>query len=184
MPPEAQAPSTDKDQWLLALENIAERLGKEGPPVRLCLIGSAACIFAGMELRTTEGLDVWKPSSDFDLSELKAACEATGISFNPKGMLEPDRPYLQLVEAGIVQVGNFEPTHLFRISRLIISRPPIENIIASKLIRADAKDIEEIQFLYHHFQPDPTLIRAVIASFPETKRELASENLVYLEILG
>ena len=184
MPPEAQAPSSDKARWMLALENIAEKLGKEGPPVRLCLIGSAACIFAGMELRTTEDLDVWQPSSDFDLSELKAACEAVGISFNPTGMLAPDRPYLRLVEAGIVQVGNFEPTHLFRIGRLSISRPPIENLIASKLTRGDIKDIEDIQFLYHHFQPDPTLIRTVIASFPKAKRELASENLVYLEILG
>ncbi len=184
MPPEAQTPSFDKDRWMSALENIAETLGKEGPPLQLCLIGSAACIFAGMELRTTEDLDVWQPSSNFDLSELRTACEKAGLSFNPTGILEPDRPYLQLVEAGIVQVGNFEPTHIFRIGRLTISRPPIENIIASKLTRADTKDIEDIQFLYQHFQPDPALIKRVIATFPEAKRKLAKENLVYLEILG
>ncbi len=167
-----------------ALENIAAALGQEGPPVQLCLIGSAACLFAGMELRTTEDLDIWQPKSDFDFSELKAASEKAGLSFNPTGMLEPDQPYLQLVEAGIVQVGNFEPVRMFRIGRLIISRPPIENIIASKLTRADIKDIEDIQFLYQHFQPDLELIKTVITTFPNTKRELAGENLVYLEILG
>lgn len=184
MSPEPQTPAFDKDRWMRALESVAEALGKEGQPVQLCLIGSAACIFAGMELRTTEDLDIWQPASDFDISELRVASEKAGLSFNPTGVLEPDQPYLQLVDAGIVQVGNFEPVRMFRIGRLIISRPPIENIIASKLTRADTKDIEDIQFLYQHFQPDLDLIKTVIATFPDAKRELAGENLIYLEILG
>jgi hypothetical protein len=169
---------------MCALENVAAALGQNGQPVQLCLIGSAACLFAGMELRATEDLDIWQIKSDFDLSELRAASEKAGISFNPTGILEPDKPYLQLVEAGIVQVGNFEPVRMFKIGRLIISRPPIENIIASKLTRADTKDIEDIQFLYQHFQPELELIKAIISTFPNAKRELAEENLVYLEILG
>ena len=184
MPPESPTPVYDKERWMRSLESMARALGKEGPPVQLCLIGSAACIFAGMELRTTEDLDIWQPCSDFDLSELKNASEKVGLAFNPTGVLEPDQPYLQLVEAGIVQVGNFVPVRMFRIGRLILSRPPIENIIASKLTRADAKDIEDIQFLHQHFQPDLKLIKAVIATFPDAKREVAEENLVYLEILG
>lgn len=167
-----------------ALESVAEALGNEGQPVQLCLIGSAACIFAGMELRTTEDLDIWQPSSDFDLRELRDASEKAGLFFNPTGVLEPDQPYLQLVEEGIVQVGEFIPVRMFKIGRLIISRPPIENIIASKLTRADAKDIEDIQFLHQHFQPDLNRIKAVLATFPDAKREVAEENLVYLEILG
>lgn len=165
------------------LEQIARELGKEGPPLQLCLIGSAACLFAGMELRTTEDLDIWQPSSDFDLVELKHAAETSGLSFNPKGILAPDQPYLQLVEPGIVQVGKFDPVRIYKIGRLIISRPPIENIIASKLTRANSKDIEDIQFLHHHFQPDLIAVKKIIHTFPKAKKDIATENLVYLEIL-
>ena len=168
---------------MLILEQIASELGKEGPPLQLCLIGSAACLFAGMELRTTEDLDIWQPTSDFDFVELKQAAESSGLSFNPKGFLAPDQPYLQLVDSGIVQVGNFTPVRIFKIGRLIISRPPIENIIASKLTRATSKDIADIQFLHHHFQPDLTEIKKIILTFPQGKQDIATENFVYLEIL-
>lgn len=34
--------------WSAVLANLARALGKEGAPLRLCLIGSAACLFGGM----------------------------------------------------------------------------------------------------------------------------------------
>ena len=52
MPPQPQTPEYDKDRWMRALESLAHALGKDGPPVQLCLIGSAACIFSGMEFLT------------------------------------------------------------------------------------------------------------------------------------
>ena len=183
MPPESPPPAYDRERWMRALECLAQALGNDGPPVQLCLIGSAVCIFAGMELRVSEDLDIWQPSSDFDLAELKSAAETAGLSFNPTGILEPDQPYLQIVEPGIVQTGKFASVHMFRIGRLIVSRPPIENIIASKLTRADAKDIEDIQFLHKHYQSDIPTVKKIISSFPKPKRETAKENLVYLEIL-
>jgi hypothetical protein len=72
---------------------------------------------------------------------------------------------------------------MFRMGRLIVTRPPVENIIASKLVRADAKDIEDIHFLHKHYQADPALVKAVVSGYPAAKREVAEENLVYLEIL-
>jgi hypothetical protein len=183
MSAETPTPAYDKDRWMRSLESMALALGKEGPPVKLCLIGSAACVFAGMDLRTTQDLDIWQSSSDFDLSEIRMAVEKSGLLFNPTDHLNPSQPYLQLVEAGMVQVGPFEPVFMFKIGRLVISRPPIENIIASKLVRSDAKDIEDIRFLYNHFQPDTSLIKEIIEAFPTSKRGIASENLVYLEIL-
>lgn len=166
-----------------SLEAMAATLGNEGPSVRLCLIGSAACVFAGMELRTTEALDIWQPSSDFDLLELRQAAENAGLTFNPTDILEPGQPYLQIVEPGIVQVGPFQPVTMFRMGRIIVTRPPIENIIASKLTRADAKDIEDIHFLQKHYQPDISLVKSIVSGFPNAKRKTSEENLVYLEIL-
>lgn len=182
MPQESPTPAYDRERWMRSLESMAQALGKDGPPVQLCLIGSAACIFAGMELRVSEDLDIWQPSSDYDLAELKNAAQTAGLSINPTGILEPDQPYLQIVEPGIVQIGKFKPVHMFRMGRLSVSRPPIENIIASKLTRADAKDLEDIQFLHKHYQPDIPAVKKIISSFPNPKRKAASENLVYLEI--
>jgi hypothetical protein len=37
---------------------IPRALGKQGPPVRLCLLGSAACLFGGMDGRTSDLDDI------------------------------------------------------------------------------------------------------------------------------
>jgi hypothetical protein len=92
MPPESDIPTYDKERWMLALEAMATALGKEGPPVKLCLIGSAACLLGNMPGRASRDLDVWKPSSSYDTLELKAAAQQAGVVFNPKEHLEPKIP--------------------------------------------------------------------------------------------
>jgi hypothetical protein len=76
MPPESSTPAYDRERWMRALESMARALGKDGQPVQLCLIGSAACIFAGMDLRVSEDLDIWQPSSDYDLTTIKKIISA------------------------------------------------------------------------------------------------------------
>jgi hypothetical protein len=49
----------DGEAWSAVLADLSETLGKEGEPLLLCLIGSAACIFGGMEGRTSADLDIW-----------------------------------------------------------------------------------------------------------------------------
>ena len=72
------------EEWMAVLERLAAALQHEGPPLRLCLIGSAACLLGGMEGRTSGDLDIWKPDSDYDRLELKAAAEKAGLLFDPK----------------------------------------------------------------------------------------------------
>ena len=150
--------------------------------MRLCLIGSAACLFGGMNGRTSRDLDVWRPASDYDRLELKAAIEAAGLLFDPKSVLEPNRAYLQIVDPGLTQLGAFEPVLVERLGRLHLFRPPIENLIAAKLIRSDPKNLGDIRFLDSH-RPSMDSIRAVIGSLEPVARERALENLVYLDIL-
>jgi hypothetical protein len=169
-------------QWLGLLERLASQLGKEGEPVRLCLIGSSACLFGGMESRTSRDLDVWLPMSDYDRRELQVAVETVGLLYNPKTSLEPERPYLQIIEPGVVEVGEFEPVRTERIGRLHLMRPPVENLIASKLIRGDARDVADILFLQHQYRPDPDRIRAIVAGFSPFNRQRAEENFVYLNL--
>ena len=173
----------DGEAWSAVLEDLSQALGKKGSHVRLCLIGSAACLFGGMEGRTSADLDIWKPASDFDRRELKIAAEKAGLLFDPKQTLEPDRPYLQLVEPGLTQLGEFEPVFIERLGRLYLYRPPVENLIAAKLIRAEPKDLGDIQFLVGQHRPDLKHVRKIIAKFNPRARERAMENLVYLDVL-
>ena len=173
----------DGEAWSAVLADLSQALGKEGAPLRLCLIGSAACLFGGMEGRTSADLDIWKPASDYDRRELQTAAEKAGLLFDPKQVLEPDRPYLQLVEPGLTQLGKFEPVFIERLGRLHLYRPPVENLIAAKLIRAEPKDLGDIQFLVSRHRPDLRRIRGIIAEFNPQARERAAENLVYLDVL-
>ncbi|HZL77656.1 MAG TPA: DUF6036 family nucleotidyltransferase [Candidatus Limnocylindrales bacterium] len=174
----------DGEAWSAVLADLSQALGKEGSPLRLCLIGSAACLFGGMEGRTSADLDIWKPASDYDRQELKLAAEKAGLLFDPKQTLEPDRPYLQLVEPGLTQLGEFEPVFIDRIGRLQLYRPPVENLVAAKLIRAEPKDLADIQFLVSRHRPDLQRVREIIAKFNQPARERATENLVYLDVLN
>ena len=176
-------PTLNAAEWMHILEKLGAALQPQGPPVKLCLIGSAACLFGGMDGRTSSDLDVWRPHSDYDRAELRIAAEAAGIFFDPKSSLDPVRPYLQIVEPGLTQLGLFEPILVDRMGRLEIYRPPAENLIAAKLIRADPKDISDIRFLISLHRPDAAHIRALISAFPPGSRERAEENLVYLEVL-
>jgi len=47
----AMTPGLDREQWLAALGQIARFLDPSGPPIRLCLIGSVACVFGGMAVK-------------------------------------------------------------------------------------------------------------------------------------
>lgn len=172
----------DRDQWLAKLVQIAANLGSEGPPIRLCVIGSVACVFGGMAARTTRDLDVWKPASDYDFMQLKQAVEGAGLAFDPKTTLEPGVPYLQLVEPGPTQVGDFSPVLIERFGRLELYRPPIEHLIASKLVRGDARDVEDIVFLAGKHSPDLAVIRGIVDSFKNPGKTQALENLVYLRL--
>lgn len=84
-----------------------------------------------MDCRTSGDLDVWKPASDFDRRELQLAAERVGLLFDPKQILEPDRPYVQLAEPGVSQLGDFQPVFIERMGRLQLFRPPIENLVAA-----------------------------------------------------
>jgi hypothetical protein len=148
----------DGEAWSAVLADLSNALGKKGSPVRLCLIGSAACLFGGMEGRTSADLDIWRPASDYDRGELKLA-------------------------AGLTQLGAFEPVFIERIGRLQLYRPPVENLIAAKLLRAEPKDLGDIRFLMSRHRPEVARIRKIIAEFSGPTRERATENLVYLDVL-
>jgi hypothetical protein len=175
---ESTPPGLSAKEWETILSKIGETVEGE-----LCIIGSGACMFSGMS-RTSMDLDVWNPSSNFDQTKLRKAVEAQGLMFNPTEEVV-DRPYIQIVEPGIAQTGKFKTTHkMARYGTLKVTRPPIENIIASKLVRGDKKDIEDIGHLSNKFLVDNDKVKAAIQSMPNPQKGKAKENLVFLDVLN
>jgi hypothetical protein len=86
------------------------------------------------------------------------------------------------VEPGLTQLGTFDPVLMERLGRLHLYRPPVENLVAAKLIRAEPKDLGDIRFLVSRHRPDLQRVHLIIAGFEPQARGRASENLVYLEV--
>jgi hypothetical protein len=174
-----QVPGLSREEWTKKLTEIGQKTSGQ-----LCLIGSAACMFSGMDGRTSIDLDVWRPASRFDEQEFQNAVEESGLLYNPTGEIT-DKPYIQVVEPGICQTGDFAETQtMMQTGQLEVSRPPLENLIASKLLRCEPRDLEDISHLMTKFQPDTEKVRDAIESMPRQQREKALENLVYLEVLS
>jgi hypothetical protein len=173
----------NRDQWLVLLERIANALPSVGDPVRLCLIGSAACLLEAMPNRASRDLDVWQPGSDFDRQELKRAVELAGLLFDPKGELNSELPYVQIVTPGPSQTGSFTPVLWARMGRLHVYFPPWPNLIASKLARGDERDVEDVLFLAGRYRVTAESVAACAEVMPEPARQQVLENLLYLRIL-
>ncbi|MGO8676721.1 MAG: hypothetical protein ACLQVX_12720 [Limisphaerales bacterium] len=174
-----------RDEWLEKLTLVDQSLRRQGATACLTLVGSAAGIFAGQPGRTSIDLDIWKPKSRYEFQALKRAVEEAGLLFDPKSTLEPDTPYVQLVEPGVAQTGQFETTEtLEQFGALCLERPPIANLVAAKLVRAEPRDLEDIAFLMARYRPArPDIVHAV-STMPRQARETATENLVYLSAMS
>ena len=166
------------------LEKILDRIGGAlGKPASLLLIGSAVGIHMGQPGRFTSDIDVWLDGSDFDRADLAQACAEAGVAFDPKGH-ETAGAYLQIVGKGIVDIGNYESGQkLFRTGNLTVCAPPVENIAASKLLRASEKDLEDIVFLLAATATPIDAVSRAIDTLDEKHRESARENLALVEFL-
>ena len=174
-----------RDEWLEKLTLIDQSLQRQGATAHLTLVGSAAGILAGQPGRTSIDLDVWKPKSRYQFQALKKAVEEAGLLFDPKSTLEPDTPYIQVVEPGIAETGKFETTEtLEQFNALRLERPPVANLIAAKLVRAEPRDLEDIAFLLSRYRPVRQDIEQAVNTMPRQAREKATENLVYLSTMG
>jgi hypothetical protein len=69
-----------------------------------------------------------------------------------------------------------------RVGRLMLYRPPVENLIASKLVRGDARDVEDVIFLANKYRPSPAAVRSIAETFHNPGRRQVLKNLVYLDL--
>jgi len=67
-------------------EDFATKLGCHlKKPTTLVVIGFSVVIMMGCPDRITMDVDVWSKRSQIDLDDLRQACAACGVLFNPKG---------------------------------------------------------------------------------------------------
>jgi hypothetical protein len=175
-------PGMTTSQWQAKLTELSKHLKH---PTQLCIIGSFVGMSLGQPDRRTIDIDILRARSKYLTDDLRQAAEKVGLMFNPKAeFLGEGQPYLQLVDEGLTQLGEFEKAlPMERYENLELVRPPLENVIAAKLIRSSSRDVDDITFLYAQTR-DKTAILEIIRGFPRVQREQATENSIYLEVVS
>lgn len=173
---------------LLDHRELRQFLGKIGEALRLrttlCLIGSAAGLLSGQPKRMTIDIDVWSEASTYDSRDLGEACEKAGLLFDPTSPEEPDRPYLQIVRRGIVQLPkSFEATAVDRFDQLAVTSPPPALLVALKLARGEDRDIEDAVWWTAARELRLEDVACAVESLPSSRqRTTARENLVIVQL--
>ena len=168
------------------LRDLFAALGKElKEPTIICLIGSTAGIMAGQSERLTSDIDVWRPLSQYDEDDFSAACRKIGILFDPKHDVLASDVYVQIVEPGIVALPKgAKPEAIAKFGNLSVVMASPAAIAASKLIRADRRDIEDIAWWMQHRALSADEIAHAIKALPTPmSREAAGENMVLVQLM-
>ncbi len=172
-----------RDQLFEVFERIGAALQR---PATLCLIGSAPAILAGQPERQTTDIDVWRPHSLYDEGDLARACRAADVLFDPKGEIDPDTVYLQIVTPGIVALPpGFEREELGKFGNLTIVMPPPEVIAASKTLRFSDVDLADIVWWFKARALQMKNVEAEVRKLKKPKSELedAAANLTVVQVL-
>jgi hypothetical protein len=138
------------------LRQIFEKLDQAlEHPTELLIRGGAAVLAHGLEQRATLDIDVL-PASHFIESDLRRACAAADLGFNPMDKAFTEHDYLELVpeETLILPVPAPDRGYntVFRGLRLTVRTPPAADLVVGKLKRLDPEDIFDVGFLISRFR--------------------------------
>ena len=147
----------------------------------LYIYGGAAVAALGADIRTTMDIDVAEPYSRFDHNAFPAASAKAGLPVNPPD--DYDAAFLEMVGAFRLCVPT--PTDersgqiVFKGVNLTIRTGSVADLVASKLIRYDEQDQQDIQFLLGNGRATMDEIREAVDRLPPTFRDdpLVRENL-------
>src|SRR6266852_4880474 len=130
----------DRERLIAIFDALGQKLVK---PATICLIGSSPGIVSGQPERQSADIDIWRQGSAYDETELRQACRELGILFDPKGELDPDAIYVQIVRPGVVELpAAFDVEILGQYGQLTVAMPEPALLSAAKLARGDPRDIE------------------------------------------
>jgi hypothetical protein len=155
-------------------------------PTELVIRGGAALLALGFEGRTTVDIDVL-PASRFVEADLRRACEATGLAWNPPDKDFPPGDYMEVVPEQTLVLpipGSGGPPYdtVFRGRLLTVRTPPAADLVVGKLKRLDPEDVADIQFLVTRYGLDEAAVREAFSRLPARFRgdPVLTDNLRYV----
>jgi transcriptional regulator with XRE-family HTH domain len=167
------------------LEYLLAKLGDHlVEPTTICVVGSAAAILHGQPERQTPDIDIWGPESDFDVGALRRACETVGLLYDPRGEINPDAIYLQILRPGITMFPErFPVERIGRFGKLTVVMPSPALIVATKLARGLDSDIEDATWWVRERALTVEVVSAAIDSIPQPgNRDAARENVILIKL--
>lgn len=172
----------DRDELRGIFERLDAALRKN---TLLLLRGGAAVLSLGLEGRVTSDIDVL-PGSRFVDVDLRQACAAAGIAFNPDDKEWSERDYLELVpeETLALPVPSAERPYntVFRGERLTVQVAPAADLVVGKLKRLDPEDLGDVVFLIRRVGLTPVDIQEAFGRLPPRFRAdpVVQDNLRYI----
>ena len=138
------------------LRQIFERLDQAlEHPTELLIRGGAAVLAHGLEQRVTLDIDVL-PASRFIEADLRRACAAVDLGFNPSDKDFVEQDYLEVAPEETLILPRPDPDRsyntIFRGLRLTVRTPPAADLVIGKLKRLDPEDLADVTFLIKHFR--------------------------------
>jgi hypothetical protein len=138
------------------LRQVFERLDKAlEHSTELLIRGGAAVLAYGLEQRVTIDIDVL-PTSRFVEADLRQACAAVGLGFNPLDKDLTEQDYVEVVPEETLILPRPDPDRgyntVFRGEHLIVKTPPAADLVVGKLKRLEAEDLVDVVFLIERFR--------------------------------
>jgi hypothetical protein len=138
------------------LREIFEKLDQSlEHPTELLIRGGAAVLAHGLEQRVTIDIDVL-PTSRFIEADLRRACAAADLGFNPAEKDFAEQDYLEVVPEETLILPRPDPERgyntIFRGLRLTVRTPPAADLVIGKLKRLDPEDLADVTFLIQQFR--------------------------------
>ena len=173
----------DRDRLLAIFDGLGQRLAT---PTTICVIGSTPGILSGQPDRQSRDIDVWRQSSDYDTTVFRRACEETGLVFDPRGEIDPEAVYIQIIPPGIVRLPHdLKLEVLGRFGALTVVMPEPALLSAAKLARGEPRDIEDVAWWMKERALSIDEISAAVGSLPDrSQREAAGDNIILVGLLA
>jgi hypothetical protein len=172
----------DRDGLVRIFDELGQKLAA---PAMICIIGSTPGIMLGQPGRQSQDIDVWRPNSQYDETQFRRACQELGLLYDPRRELDPDAIYIQIIRPGLVNLPkDFRVEVLGEYGALKVAMPEPALLSATKLVRGDPRDIEDVTWWIKERALSLADIRAAIGMLPDSsQREIAGENVVLVELV-
>ena len=131
----------------VAMEYFAKLDELVSPGTELFVFGGSAIGLLGAKIRTTIDIDIAAPYSRVKFDEFKAASAKLGFPVNPEPSYQG--AYIEWVGPARLSLPNpiEDAQILFQGLNLTVKTGTFADLIASKLVRYNVKDMQDVQFL-------------------------------------